>query len=103
MICATGIGICLAVDKIKGIRAGMGYADDIARLMRQHNDANVISFGQDYMTYEEVERRLDIFLETEFAGGYHSFRLQQIRDLEEGKPIHQTPIININNVHKKGK
>ena len=76
VICATGIGICLAAGKIKGIRAGMGYADDVARLMRQHNDANVIGFGQDYMTYEEVEHRLDIFLTTEFAGGYHSLYIK---------------------------
>lgn len=103
VICATGIGICLAAGKIKGIRAGMGYADDVARLMRQHNDANVIGFGQDYMTYEEVERRLDIFLTTEFSGGYHSLRLQQITELEEGRTVHQMPIMNKNNTHIKGK
>ena len=99
----VGIGICLAVCKIKGIRAGMGYTDDVARLMRQHNDANVIAFGQDYMTYEEVERRLDIFLATEFIGGYHCSRIQQIKDLEEGKPICQTEIMNKTNLHVKGK
>lgn len=102
VICATGIGICLAAGKVKGIRAGMAYADDIARLMRTHNDANVIGFGQDFMTYEEVERRLDTFLITKYAGGYHDTRIQQIRDIEEGIPIHQTPIINKNNTHIKG-
>ena len=64
VICATGIGICLAAGKVKGIRAGMAYTDDVARLMRLHNDANVVGFGQDFMTYKEVERRLDIFLTT---------------------------------------
>ena len=103
VICATGIGICLTVGKIKGIRSGIGYTDDVARLMRQHNDANVIAFGQDYMTYDEVERRLDIFLATEFLGGYHCSRIQQIKDLEEGKPICQTEIINKMNSHVKGK
>ena len=103
VICATGIGICIAAGKIKGIRAGIGYADDVARLMRRHNDANVIAFGQDYMTYEEVERRVDIFLTTEFAGDYHRSRIQQIEDLEEGKSIYQTEIMNKSNTHIKGK
>lgn len=102
VICATGIGICLAAGKVKGIRAGMGYADDVARLMRVHNDANVIGFGQDFMTYEEVERRLNLFLTTEYAGGYHDTRIQQIADIEEGKPIFQTPIMSKNNKHTRG-
>lgn len=102
VICATGIGICLAAGKVNGIRAGIAYTDDVARLMRVHNNANVIGFGQDFMTYDEVERRVDIFLKTEFAGGYHETRIQQIRDIEENKPIHQTPVMNINNKHTKG-
>lgn len=103
VICATGIGICLAAAKVKGIRAGMAYADDVAVLMRVHNNANVIGFGQDYMTYEEVEKRLDLFLSTDYAGGYHDTRIQQITDIENGKPIQQTPIMNKNNKHTKGK
>lgn len=102
VICATGIGICISADKVKGVRAGMGYNDDVARLMRTHNDANVIGFGQDFMTYEEVERRTDIFLSTDFAGGYHCTRVQQIMDIECDKPISQTPIMNKDNKHTKG-
>ncbi|ETP71056.1 sugar-phosphate isomerase, RpiB/LacA/LacB family [Lachnospiraceae bacterium JC7] len=103
VICATGIGICMAAGKVKGIRAGMAYSDDVARLMRTHNNANVIGFGQDYMTYEEVEKRMDTFLNTEYAGGYHDTRIQQIADIEENKPIQQTPIMNDDNRHTKGK
>lgn len=102
VICATGIGICISADKVRGVRAGMAYNDDVARLMRVHNDANVIGFGQDFMTYDEVEKRTDIFLTTEFAGGYHETRIQQIRDIEDNKPIVQTPIMNKNNKHTKG-
>ena len=102
VICATGIGICMSADKVKGIRAGMAYNDDVARLMRVHNDANVVGFGQDFMTYEEVVKRTDIFLTTDFAGGYHCTRIQQIRDIEKNKPIAQTPIMNIDNKHTKG-
>lgn len=102
VICATGIGICISAGKVKGVRAGIAYNDDVARLMRVHNDANVVGFGQDFMTYEEVERRTDIFLSTAFAGGYHETRIQQITDIENNKPIVQTPILNKNNKHTKG-
>lgn len=103
VICATGVGICIAANKVKGVRAMTAYEDNVARLMRAHNDANVIAFGQDYMAYEDVERRVDIFLSTSFGGGYHLSRVQQITDIENGKPIHQTPILNKENKHIKGK
>lgn len=102
VICATGIGICISADKVKGVRAGMGYTDDVARLMRVHNDANVIAFGQDFMRYEDVEKRVDIFLTTDFAGSYHCARVQQIKDIENNKAISQTPIMNKDNKHTKG-
>ena len=54
------------------------------------------------MTYDDVERRVDIFLSTDFAGSYHETRIQQIRDIEANKPISQTPILNKNNKHTKG-
>ncbi len=103
VICATGVGICLAANKVKGIRAGLAYSDDVTMLMRVHNDINVIAFGQDFMTYEDVERRVDIFLKTEFAGGYHKTRIQQIADIENGLTIKQTPIMNQDNKHIRGK
>lgn len=102
VICATGIGICLVAGKVNNVRAGMGYNDDVTRLMRIHNDANVIGFGQDFMSYKDVERRVDIFLNTDFAGGYHNTRIKQISDVENNIPIYQTPIINKNNKHTKG-
>lgn len=92
VICATGNGILMAANKVKGVRCGMGYGDEAAALMRQHNNANVICFGQDYMEYADVERRLDIFLNTDFLGDYHNSRVQQLADIENGKEIHQTPM-----------
>lgn len=94
LLCATGTGMIMAANKIKGVLCGIGYADLVTRYMRQHNDANMIAFGQKHMGYEDVEHRVDIFLNTEFVGQHHAPRVQQIRDLEEGKEIHQTPIIN---------
>lgn len=94
LICATGTGMVMAANKIKGILCGMGYADLVTKHMREHNNANMIAFGQKHMGYEDVEHRVDIFLNTDFVGLHHTPRVQQIRDLEEGKEIHQTPIMN---------
>ena len=94
VICSTGIGIMIACNKIKGIRCGMGYADEVARLMREHNDANVIAFGQDFMDFDDVKRRTDIFLNSKFLNGYHCSRIKQINSLELEKNIYQTPLIN---------
>ncbi|MCB7093020.1 RpiB/LacA/LacB family sugar-phosphate isomerase [Enterocloster bolteae] len=96
LLCATGTGMIMAANKIKGILCGMGYADLVTKYMRQHNDANMIAFGQKHMGYEDVEHRVDIFLTTEFIGQHHTPRVQQIRELEEGKEIKQTPIMNPN-------
>lgn len=96
LICATGTGMVMAANKVKGILCGMGYDDEVTRCMRAHNDANVIAFGQKHMDYADVERRTDIFLSTEFVGMHHAPRVQQVRDLEAGKEIEQTPILNPN-------
>lgn len=94
VICATGIGIMIACNKVKGIRCGMGYSDDVSKLMREHNDANVIAFGQSHMSIEDVLKRTDIFLRTDFLAGYHCTRIEQLDYIEIGKEIHQTPYIN---------
>lgn len=82
VICTSGEGIMMAANKVKGVRCGIGYNDDVARLMRQHNDANMIAFGQKFMALEDVLRRIDIFLSTEFEGGRHATRVQMIIDQE---------------------
>ena len=83
VVCTSGEGISMAANKIHGVRCGIAYNDDVARLMRQHNDANVISFGQKFMTLEDVLRRVDIFLNTEFEGGRHLTRVEMINNLEK--------------------
>ena len=94
LVCRTGIGMSIAANKVKGIRCGMAYTDDAARLMREHNDANVIAFGASQMPYEIIEKRVGIFLDSSFLGGYHSSRIQQLSDIEQGRTITQTPYID---------
>lgn len=83
VVCTSGEGIAMAANKIKGVRCGISYNDDVARLMRQHNDANVIAFGQAFMKLEDVLRQVDIFLSTKFEGGRHKTRVDLISDLEK--------------------
>ncbi len=83
VICTSGEGICIAANKVKGIRCGIGYNDQVSRLMRQHNDANVIAFGAKFMDTKDVIRRIDIFLSTEFEGGRHQTRVDMISELEK--------------------
>ena len=83
VICTSGEGICIAANKIKGVRCGIGYNDEVSKLMRMHNDANVISFGAKFMATEDVIHRIDLFLSTEFEGGRHQTRVDMISDLEK--------------------
>jgi len=80
VICSSGEGIMMAANKVKGIRCGIAYADQIAELLRQHNDANVISFGANFMNIEDIKRRLKIFLNTEFLGERHLRRVNLIEE-----------------------
>jgi ribose 5-phosphate isomerase B len=83
VICTSGEGIAMAANKVKGARCGIAYNDEVAALMRQHNDANVIAFGQKFMKYEDVERRVNIFLNTKFEGGRHQTRVDLLCDIEK--------------------
>ena len=83
LVCSSGEGIMMSANKVKGIRCGIGYNDDVARLTREHNNANMIAFGASFMNDEDVIRRVDIFLNTEFAGGRHARRVGEIVDAEK--------------------
>ena len=80
VICSSGEGIMMAANKVKGIRCGIAYNDQTAELLRQHNDANVISFGANFMDIEDIKRRLKIFLNTEFLGERHLRRVNLIEE-----------------------
>lgn len=83
VVCTSGEGICMAANKINGVRCGIAYNDEVAMLMRQHNDANVIAFGEKFMELEDVLKRVDIFLNTKFEGGRHQTRVDLIKELEK--------------------
>ena len=83
IICTTGEGVVMAANKVKGIRAGLGYNLEVSKLMREHNDANIIAFGAKYTSKEEAIERINVFLSTKFLEGRHAIRVQMIKDLDK--------------------
>lgn len=82
LVCSSGEGVAIAANKVKGVRCGIGYNDTVSKLLRGHNDANMIAFGALYMDLEDVIRRVDIFLDSSFEGGRHQKRVDTIQDYE---------------------
>lgn len=78
VVCTSGEGITIAANKVEGIRAGIGYNDNVSRLLVEHNNGNVIGFGQAEMSLEDVLRRVDIFINAKFAGERHERRVNII-------------------------
>ena len=80
----SGNGEQIAANKVKGIRAALAYNADIARLAREHNDANIVSLGGRMQSLEEAWEIVDTFLNTPFSGEErHARRIEQMRNYEE--------------------
>jgi ribose 5-phosphate isomerase B len=77
-ICGSGNGISITANKHQGIRAALCWNDEIARLARAHNDANVLSLPARFISKDEAVKILDTFLSTEFDGGRHQRRIEKI-------------------------
>lgn len=83
LVCGTGIGISIAANKIKGIRAALCADWYSAKYTRLHNDANVICMGGRTTGAGSAVEMLDVFLHTEFEGGRHATRINKIMKLED--------------------
>ena len=79
LICGTGIGMSIAANKVRGIRAALCHDAFCARRARQHNDANILCLGAEQGSIREV---IEAFLATEFEGGRHSRRVDKISTME---------------------
>jgi ribose 5-phosphate isomerase B len=77
-ICGTGIGISLAANRHKGIRAAACQIPEAARMSRLHNNANVLALGQRLVDWDTAAGMIRIWLETPFEGGRHERRIQKI-------------------------
>jgi ribose 5-phosphate isomerase B len=83
LICGTGIGISIAANKIRGIRAALCSDCFSAEMTRRHNDANMLAMGARVLGSGLALKIVDTFLTTEFEGGRHERRVDMIRALEE--------------------
>ncbi len=84
LICSTGIGISIAANKVKGIRAALCTNEFCAEMTRRHNNANILCMGGKVIDRETALKLTDIFLHTPFDGGRHQRRIDQIAQIEEG-------------------
>jgi len=82
LICGTGIGMCIAANKVRGVRAAPCHDSITAEMSRRHNDANVLCLSADLLGGELLDRMVKIWLETEFEGGRHARRVEKIARFE---------------------
>ena len=78
LICGSGIGMSIAANRDRSIRAGIAFEPEIAKLMREHNDANVLVLPGKFMNIQDVLKCIQNFLTTNFAGGRHQNRVKKL-------------------------
>ena len=82
LVCGTGIGMCMAANKVKGIRAATAYNTFSAERARMHNDANILCLGGEN-DQSELKEMVNAFLNTEFEGGRHQDRVDMLKEMEK--------------------
>lgn len=85
LICGTGVGMCMAVNKIPGIRAANVHDEVTSEISRASNNANVICLSADLLGLRLMEQVIEMWINTPFAGGRHERRLAKIAAIEQGK------------------
>jgi ribose 5-phosphate isomerase B len=85
LICGTGIGMCMAANKVVGVRAAPCHDSVTAEMSRRHNDANVLCLSADLLGEDLIERTVRIWLDTPFEGGRHARRVEKIVRYEAGR------------------
>jgi len=78
LICGTGNGVCMTANKHQGIRAGLCWATDVAKLIRQHNNANIICIPARFAALAAAQDMIDAFMATAFEGGRHQNRINKM-------------------------
>ncbi len=83
LICGSGTGMAISANKIKGVRAAVAWNEEIARLARQHNNANVLSLPARFTSEDEMGNIVKAFFTTDFEGGRHAPRVDKISQIEK--------------------
>jgi ribose 5-phosphate isomerase B len=82
LMCATGNGMAMSANKVKGIRAALCFTPEMARLARAHNDANVLVLAADFVSGETAKEIAGAWLDSSFEGGRHERRIEKVKKLE---------------------
>lgn len=83
LVCGSGTGMAITANKVPGVRAAVAWSEEIARLARQHNDANVLAIGARTTPPAEIPNIVRAWFSTEFEGGRHAARVNKISDVEK--------------------
>ncbi|NLD47969.1 MAG: ribose 5-phosphate isomerase B [Clostridiaceae bacterium] len=83
VICGTGIGISISANKVPGIRAALCTDSFMARMSREHNDANILALGERIIGVDLALDIVDVWLKSEFLGGRHKMRVDKISEIEK--------------------
>lgn len=89
LVCGTGIGMSIAANKIKGVRAALCFDELNAQISRHHNDANVLCLSGDLLGTTMLRKMVETWLNTEFSGGRHQRRVNKISAIEGGEDPRQ--------------
>lgn len=83
LVCGSGTGMAIAANKVPGVRAAVAWSEEIARLAREHNDANVLSLAARFTPPEEIDKIVRAWFGAQFDGGRHQRRVDKIREIEK--------------------
>lgn len=86
LVCGTGQGMVMTANKVHGVRAALAWHPDVARLSRQHNDANVLALPARFIEIENALAIVDAWLGSSFEGGRHVPRVEKMMRMEEDEP-----------------
>lgn len=84
LVCGSGTGMAIAANKVPGVRAAVAWNETIARLARQHNDANVLSLAARFTPADELDKIIKAWFSADFEGGRHLPRVEKITRIEKG-------------------
>ena len=85
LVCGSGTGMAITANKVPGVRAAVAWSEEIARLARQHNNANVLAIGARTTPPAEIPKIVRAWFETEFEGGRHAARVEKINEVERSR------------------
>ena len=88
LVCGSGTGMAIAANKVPGVRAAVAWNEDIARLAREHNDANVLSLAARFTPLDELRKIVRAWFAAGFDGGRHTRRVEKIQEIEQDELAH---------------